>query len=66
MAEIKPRLEKLFKDWKPGAVPAKDVAPVALRGPARRLHHGQAAGAPVGGHLRPPGAAVGRPRSHRH
>jgi zinc protease len=31
MAEIKPRIEKLFKDWKPGAVPAKDVKPVALR-----------------------------------
>ena len=31
LAEIKPRIEKLFKDWKAGAVPAKDVKPVALR-----------------------------------
>ena len=31
MAEIKPRIEKLFKGWQAGAVPAKDVKPVALR-----------------------------------
>ena len=31
MAEIKPKIEKLFKDWKPGAVPAKNIEPVALR-----------------------------------
>ncbi len=31
LAEIKPKIEKLFKEWKAGAVPVKDVKPVALR-----------------------------------
>jgi zinc protease len=31
LAEIKPRIEKLFRGWQAGAVPAKDVKPVALR-----------------------------------
>jgi zinc protease len=31
MAEIKPRLERLFASWKPGDVPAKNIATVGLR-----------------------------------
>jgi len=31
LAEIKPKIERLFKGWQGGAVPAKDVRPVALR-----------------------------------
>jgi len=34
MNEIKPRLEKLFKDWKPGDVPSKNLATVELSKPA--------------------------------
>ncbi|MCU0453077.1 MAG: insulinase family protein [Bacteroidetes bacterium] len=30
LAEIQPKLEKLFKGWKPGTVPAKNVAGVGL------------------------------------
>ena len=30
LAEITPKLERLFKDWKPGVVPRKNVAEVAL------------------------------------
>ena len=30
LAEMKPKLEKLFKDWKPGPVPAKNLATVPL------------------------------------
>ena len=30
MADIKPRLEKLFASWKPGTLPAKNVRPVPL------------------------------------
>lgn len=28
LEELKPKLEKLFKDWKPGAVPVKNISPV--------------------------------------
>ena len=31
LADIQPRLEKLFKDWKPGDVPKKDIRTVALQ-----------------------------------
>ena len=31
MAEIKPKLERLFRGWRPGDVPAKNIADVALR-----------------------------------
>lgn len=31
MNEIKPILEKFFKDWKPGEVPRKNISPVALK-----------------------------------
>jgi zinc protease len=30
MAEIRPKLERLFKDWRPGSVPQKNLATVAL------------------------------------
>ncbi len=29
LEELKPKLEKLFKDWKPGAVPVKNISPVS-------------------------------------
>ena len=31
MADIKPKLEKLFKDWQPGEVPVKNIHPVEHR-----------------------------------
>jgi zinc protease len=31
LAEIKPKVEKLFKAWPAGSVPAKDIRPVTLR-----------------------------------
>ena len=31
MSEIKPKLERLFAGWKPGAVPAKSIATVSLQ-----------------------------------
>jgi zinc protease len=33
LATIRPKLEKLFADWKPGSVPHKNVAPVAPHTP---------------------------------
>ena len=39
MAEIKPKIEKLFQGWKPGKVPSKNVAAVALRQDGR-VHPG--------------------------
>ena len=33
MAELTPRLERVFKDWKPGDVPAKNIA--AVKGPSK-------------------------------
>ena len=35
LAEIKPKVEKLFKGWAAGAVPAKDIKPVALQAKPR-------------------------------
>ena len=57
LAEIKPKLEKLFKGWKAGKAPAKNIAGRAARGQVRRLYHGQAGRAPVHGRL----AATRRP-----
>jgi len=31
MAEVKPRLEKIFKSWPPGEIPAKNIKRVSLR-----------------------------------
>ncbi len=31
MAEMKPKLEKLFRDWSPGAIPEKNIAAVPLK-----------------------------------
>ncbi|MDX1405170.1 MAG: pitrilysin family protein [Woeseiaceae bacterium] len=31
LAEIKPKLEKLFRDWEPGTVPSKNVADVSVQ-----------------------------------
>ena len=35
LEEIKPKLEKLFKDWTPGDIPKKNVAPVEMNRPSR-------------------------------
>ncbi len=57
MAEIRPKIEKLFKDWKGGKVPEKNIAAVTL--PAKpRVYIMDKPGAPqsvvVGGHTAPP------------
>jgi zinc protease len=31
MAEIKPKLERLFRKWEPGTTPTKNIANVSLR-----------------------------------
>ena len=42
LGEIVPKLETLFKDWKPGDVPKKPVPVVEENEDADDLHHGQA------------------------
>jgi len=59
LAEIRPKIEKLFKGWAPGAVPAQDIKTVALRAkPA--VYIIDKPGAPqsvvIGGHPAPPSA----------
>ncbi len=66
MAEIKPKLEALFKGWAAGQAPAKKIPVVPIAAKPRRLHHRQAGRAPVHGRRRPPRALVGRPGQRRH
>ena len=59
LAEIKPKLEKLFKGWDGGAVPAKNISAVALR-PSPAVYIIDKPDAPqsvvIGGHPAPPSA----------
>jgi len=59
LAEIKPLLERMFKGWKPGAVPVKNVAQVAMpSSPAVYIidRPGAQQSVIVAGHIAPPKA----------
>ena len=66
MADIKPRLEKLFAAWKPGTVPAKNLRTVALPKLPGRVRHRPARRRAVVHPRRPRRAAEGQPGRDRH
>jgi zinc protease len=58
MAEIRPKLERLFASWKPGEVPAKSIATVRQPEPAVYLmdRPGSLQSVLIAGHVAPPKA----------
>ena len=61
LAELTPKLEKLFAGWKPGEIPVKNISAVQLRAQTHRLHRGQARRRPIGDPCRTRGAPPNTP-----
>jgi zinc protease len=63
MAEIRPKLERLFAGWAPGRVPGKNIAPVAPARPAVYLldRPGAVQTVLIAGHVAPPKANPDEP-----